>query len=51
MTEHETFRVIRVSDSHGAGMELPSKFDATDEFDGKTISVQVPSESESSKKP
>jgi alpha-D-xyloside xylohydrolase len=51
MTEHETLRVIRVSDAHGAGMELPSKFDATVEFDGKAISVQVPSASESSKKP
>ncbi len=52
MLEQRTFRVVRVTDAHGVGMELPSKFDASVEFDGKAISVHIPfSRNESSNEP
>jgi len=50
MLEHRTFRIVRVADAHGVGMQPLSNFDATVEFDGKAISVRVPSSSERSKK-
>jgi alpha-D-xyloside xylohydrolase len=42
MLGHRAFRVVRVADAHGVGMESPAKFDAAVEFDGKAISVRVP---------
>jgi alpha-D-xyloside xylohydrolase len=45
MLEHRTLRIARVAPAHGVGMEPVSKFDATVEFDGKAVSVRVPSSS------
>jgi alpha-D-xyloside xylohydrolase len=45
MLEHRTFRIARVAAAHGVGMEPVSMFDATVEFDGKAVSVRVPSSS------
>jgi len=42
MLEHRVFRVVRVADSRGVGMSPTSKFDATIQFEGKTVSVRVP---------
>ena len=42
MLQHKIFRVLRVTDAHGFGITAESQFDATVEFDGKTISVHVP---------
>jgi alpha-D-xyloside xylohydrolase len=42
MLQHKIFRVLRVTDAHGFGITPESQFDATVEFDGKTISVHVP---------
>jgi alpha-D-xyloside xylohydrolase len=50
MLEHRTFRVARVTQAHGVGMEALSKLDATVEFDGKAISVRVPSSGNESAK-
>jgi len=51
MLDHRTFRVVRVSDGHGVGMDLPSKFDVTIQFDGKETAVHVPSTHQSSEHP
>ena len=52
MLEHRTFRVVRVTEAHGVGMEPSSEFEVTVKFEGKAISVHVPlSRNESSKKP
>ncbi len=40
MLEHRIFRIIRVTDTHGVGI-APSTFDATVEFDGHVVSVQL----------
>jgi len=42
MLEHRTFRVVRVTETHGAGLIARSGFDASIEFNGKVISVHVP---------
>ena len=42
MLEHRTFRVLPVTDAHGAGISSPEKFDATVEFAGKAVSVHLP---------
>ena len=42
MLEHRTFRVVRVTETHGAGLIARSGFDASIEFNGKAISVHVP---------
>jgi alpha-D-xyloside xylohydrolase len=42
MLEHRTFRVLRVTEGHGVGITSAPKFDATVEFEGKTISIHVP---------
>ena len=42
MLEHRVFRVVRVADSRGVGVTPTSKFDATIQFEGKTVSVRVP---------
>lgn len=40
--EHRTFRVVRVTEAHGVGISTPDKFDATIDFTGKSVSVDVP---------
>jgi alpha-D-xyloside xylohydrolase len=40
MLEHRTFRISRVTDAHGSGITT-SDFDATVEFDGHAMSVQL----------
>jgi alpha-D-xyloside xylohydrolase len=42
MLERRTFRVVRVADSHGVGTKPTSNFDATIQFAGKAVSVNVP---------
>jgi alpha-D-xyloside xylohydrolase len=42
MLEHRTFRVVRVTEAHGVGISTPEKFDATIDFTGKSVSVDVP---------
>ncbi len=39
MLDHRTFRIIRVRESKGVGIAAPEKFDATVEFEGKSVSV------------
>ena len=43
MLEHRTFRVVRVTDTQGVGLQSMSKFDAAVEFEGKAVVVQLPS--------
>ena len=42
MLAHRVFRIMRVSDGHGVGMDLASKPDATIQYDGKAILIQLP---------
>jgi alpha-D-xyloside xylohydrolase len=41
MLEHCTFHVVVVRDGHGAGIASTPEPDATQEYDGKSVSVQV----------
>ena len=41
MLGHRIFRVMRVNDGHGVGMDLASKADATIQYDGKAILIQL----------
>jgi alpha-D-xyloside xylohydrolase len=41
MLVHRTFRVVRVTEAKGVGVAPVSKFDATVEFNGKTLSVHL----------
>jgi alpha-D-xyloside xylohydrolase len=43
MPEHRIFRVVRVTGSNGVGLQPTSNFDATVEFAGKAVVVNVPS--------
>lgn len=43
MLEHRTFHIVRVTDAHGVGIPSAQKADATVEFDGKAVSIRVPS--------
>jgi alpha-D-xyloside xylohydrolase len=45
MLEHRTFRLVRVTDAHGAGVSSTEKFDATIEFAGKAVSAHLPLQS------
>lgn len=49
MLEHRIFRVMRVSDGHGVGMDLASKPDATIQYDGNAILIQLPKSAQRSK--
>jgi alpha-D-xyloside xylohydrolase len=51
MLEHRIFRVMRVNDGHGLGMDLASKPDATIQYDGKAILIQLPKSAQRSKEP
>jgi alpha-D-xyloside xylohydrolase len=42
MLERRTFRLVRVTEGHGAGVTPASDFDATVQYAGKTISVRLP---------
>ena len=42
MLGHRTFRAMRVNEGHGVGMDLASKPDATIQYDGKAILIQLP---------
>jgi alpha-D-xyloside xylohydrolase len=41
MPEHRTFRVVRVTNTNGVGLQPASNFDATVEFAGKAVVVQL----------
>jgi alpha-D-xyloside xylohydrolase len=43
MPEHRIFRVVHVTGSNGVGLQPTSNFDATVEFAGKAVVVNVPS--------
>ena len=49
MLQHRTFRIVRVGDMHGVGITPAAEPDATVEFDGKAVSVRVPSPSDESR--
>ena len=51
MLAHRIFRVMRVNDGHGVGIDLASKPDATIQYDGKAIVIQLPTSAQSSKEP
>jgi alpha-D-xyloside xylohydrolase len=51
MLGHRIFRVMRVNDGNGVGMDLASKPDATIQYDGKAILIQLPTSAQSSKEP
>jgi hypothetical protein len=38
---HRIFRVMRVNDGHGVGVDLASKPDGTIQYDGKAILIQL----------
>jgi alpha-D-xyloside xylohydrolase len=42
MLEHRTFRMVRVTETHGVGISSTEAFDATAEFTGKSVSVHLP---------
>ena len=51
MLAHRIFRVMRVNDGHGVGIDLASKPDATIQYDGRAIVIQLPTSAQSSKEP
>ena len=51
MLGHRIFRVMRVNDGHGVGMDLASKPDATVQYEGKTILIQLPKSAQRSTEP
>ncbi|HKV78452.1 MAG TPA: TIM-barrel domain-containing protein [Candidatus Sulfotelmatobacter sp.] len=51
MLGHRIFRVMRVNDGHGVGMDLASKPDATIQYDGNAILIKLPKSAQRSKEP
>lgn len=51
MLGHRSFRVMRVNDGQGVGMDLASKPDATLQYDGRAVLIQLPKSPQRSKEP